>query len=194
MTFYNLATPFYTLGRHITPLAARALLKLQMQNMYFQYFFGSILIDCSWNICLLMFTYILLYFYNNLRHPQESYNNLDGTPTSKIASTKNILFSIFSMILCYIAVGINACLCLLNTFSYPSEVYNTLTALTPSKLWKQNMPLFLMLCNILKYCCWNHYHYCDCHYYYCYCCCCCYCYCCCYRVIVPSISIWRSYT
>ena len=151
MTFYNSATPFYTLGQHITPLAARTLLKLQMQNMYFQYFFGSILIDCSWNICLFMFTYILLYFYKNLPHPQESYNNLDGTPTPKIASTKNVLFSIFSVILRYIAVGINACLCLLMicfNFITPFLICRLhithWTAITPSKLWKQNMSLFLM--------------------------------------------------
>ena len=36
----------------------------------FQYFFGSILIDCSWIvICFFMFSYILLYFCNNCPHP-----------------------------------------------------------------------------------------------------------------------------
>ena len=34
----------------------------------FEYFFGSILRDCSWNICFFMFTYNLLYFYNNFPH------------------------------------------------------------------------------------------------------------------------------
>ena len=44
MTFHNLATPFYTLGQHITPWTAGIPPKLQIKNMSFSVFFSSILI------------------------------------------------------------------------------------------------------------------------------------------------------
>ena len=39
VTFYNLATTFYTLGQHITPWAAGKHPKLQTLNLFFSVFF-----------------------------------------------------------------------------------------------------------------------------------------------------------
>ena len=56
MTFPNLATPFYTLGRHITPSATCTRPKLQMQNMPFSVFFG-------WTVSRLVLVEIYAYVY-----------------------------------------------------------------------------------------------------------------------------------
>ena len=56
MTFHNLAPPFYTLGRHITPSAACTRPKLQMQNMPFSVFFG-------WTVSRLVLVEIYAYVY-----------------------------------------------------------------------------------------------------------------------------------
>ena len=74
MTFHNLATPFYTLGRYITLWAADTRPKLQIQNLCFN---------------------IIYCIFNNFPHPQESHNSLGSTNTPKIASAKNVFFFFF---------------------------------------------------------------------------------------------------
>ena len=136
---------YNTLGSRNTPKTANT---KRLLFSLFSSVYGQIVIEIYACLCL----HIILCIFITTFHAHRRHITIWTVQTRPILQLQNMSFlEFFSVIVCWIAVGLYACLCLL--MIYCNFITPFLTrgwhvtpwaSIAPPKLWKQNMSFFLI--------------------------------------------------